>query len=102
LGLSDANAAGLYGLYTGSAWAAAIVGGAIADRWLGQYRSVLSGGVLIATGHFLLAFESYTTFLAGLVSIVAGTGLLKQNVSTLIGSLYGPKDPRRDAGFAIF
>jgi len=102
LGFADARAANLYGTYTGSVWAAAIVGGIIADRWLGQFRSVLAGGAIIATGHFLLAVESLTFFYAGLACIVAGTGLLKPNVSTLVGSLYPAGDPRRDAGFSIF
>jgi POT family proton-dependent oligopeptide transporter len=102
LGFDDAKAAGIYGLYTGSAWGAAIVGGLIADRLLGQYRSVLVGGVIIALGHFVLAFDILTAFYAGLGLIVIGTGLLKPNVSTLVGSLYAPGDARRDAGFSIF
>ena len=102
LGFDDAKAAGIYGLYTGSVWGAAIVGGLIADRLLGQYRSVLVGGVIIALGHFVLAFDLLTAFYVGLTLIVIGTGLLKPNVSTLVGSLYAPGDARRDAGFSIF
>jgi POT family proton-dependent oligopeptide transporter len=102
LGFDDAKAAGIYGLYTGSVWGAAIVGGLIADRLLGQYRSVLVGGVIIALGHFVLAFDILTAFYVGLTLIVIGTGLLKPNVSTLVGSLYAPGDARRDAGFSIF
>ena len=102
LGFSDARAGSLYGTYTGSAWFAAIFGGIIADRWLGQYRSVLAGGIIIALGHFTLAFESLPTFYAGLALIVIGTGLLKPNASTIVGSLYEPGDARRDAGFSIF
>jgi POT family proton-dependent oligopeptide transporter len=102
LGFDDASAAGIYGLYTGSVWAAAIIGGLIADRLLGQYRSVLIGGIVIAMGHFVLAFDLLPAFYTGLALIVIGTGLLKPNVSTLVGSLYAPGDARRDAGFSIF
>jgi proton-dependent oligopeptide transporter, POT family len=102
LGLADRDAASIYGTYTGSAWAAAILGGIVADRFLGQYRTVLVGGILIAAGHFTLAFKALTTFYAGLALIALGTGLLKPNVSTLVGSLYPRGDARRDAGFSIF
>ena len=102
LGFDDAKAASIYGLYTGSVWGAAILGGLVADHLLGQYRSVLVGGAVIALGHFVLAFDLLTAFYAGLILIVIGTGLLKPNVSTLVGSLYAPGDARRDAGFSIF
>jgi POT family proton-dependent oligopeptide transporter len=102
LGFDDAKAAGIYGLYTGSAWGAAIVGGFIADRGLGQYRAVFVGGTIIALGHLVLALDLLTAFYVGLALVVAGTGLLKPNVSTLVGSLYAPGDARRDAGFSIF
>src|SRR2546426_10835612 len=102
LGFADADAASIYGTYTGSAWAAAIGGGFIADRFLGQYRSVLIGGIIIAAGHFTLAFKALPFFYTGLGLIVIGTGLLKPNVSTLVGSLYTSNDSRRDAGFSIF
>jgi POT family proton-dependent oligopeptide transporter len=102
LGFSDVDAASIYGTYTGSAWGAAIVGGLVADRWLGQYRSVLIGGIIIALGHLTLAFPPLPFFYGGLTLIVIGTGLLKPNVSTLVGSLYEQADARRDAGFSIF
>jgi POT family proton-dependent oligopeptide transporter len=102
LGFSDADAASIYGTYTGSVWGAAILGGLVADRVLGQYRSVLIGGIIIALGHFTLAFKALPFFYTGLAFIVIGTGLLKPNVSTLVGSLYEPGDTRRDAGFSIF
>jgi POT family proton-dependent oligopeptide transporter len=102
LGFSDADAASIYGTYTGSVWAAAIFGGLAADRFLGQFRSVWVGGVIIALGHFTLAFRALPFFYAGLVLIVVGTGLLKPNVRTLVGSLYEPGDVKRDAGFSIF
>jgi POT family proton-dependent oligopeptide transporter len=74
----------------------------IADRWLGQYRSVLFGGIIIALGHFTLAFHALPFLYAGLTLIVLGTGLLKPNISTLVGGLYEPGDERRDAGFSLF
>jgi proton-dependent oligopeptide transporter, POT family len=102
LGFADADAASIYGTYTGSVWAAAIFGGLLADRLLGQYRCVLIGGIVITLGHFSLAFKALPFFYAGLCLIVIGTGLLKPNVSTLVGSLYEQGDARRDAGFSIF
>ena len=102
LGFADRDAASIYGTYTGSVWGSAILGGIIADKWLGQYRSVLVGGIIIALGHFTLAFKALTFFYTGLTLIVIGTGLLKPNVSTLVGSLYDEGDARRDAGFSIF
>jgi len=102
LGLSDVRAASIYGTYTGSAWAATILGGLIADRVLGQYRTVLIGGILIALGHFTLAFKTMPFFYSGLGLIAFGTGCLKPNVSTLVGSLYAQGDTRRDAGFSVF
>jgi POT family proton-dependent oligopeptide transporter len=102
LGFVDARAGRIYGLYTGSVWFSAIIGGLIADIGLGQYRSVLLGGIIIAAGHFTLAFKALPFFYSGLALIVIGTGLLKPNVSTMVGSLYEPGDKRRDAGFSIF
>ena len=96
------RAASIYGWYAFGVYAAAIPGGWIADRLLGQYRSVFVGGVIIALGHFSLAFPSITTFYLGLLLIVIGTGLLKPNISTMVGSLYDKDDERRDAGFSIF
>ena len=102
LDFTDPHAGAVYGNYVGSVWLAAIFGGVIADRWLGHYRSVLLGGIIIALGHFTLAFHALPFFYAGLSLIVIGTGLLKPNVSTLVGSLYEQGDERRDAGFSVF
>jgi POT family proton-dependent oligopeptide transporter len=102
LAFADTRAASIYGLYTGSVWLTPIFGGIIADRWLGQYRSVLIGGAVIALGHFTLAFKALPFFFSGLGLIVIGTGLLKPNVSTMVGTLYDEGDHRRDAGFSIF
>src|SRR5260221_4117038 len=102
LGFADTDAASIYGTYTGSVLGAAILGGLVADRWLGQYRSVLIGGLLIPPGHFSLAFKALPFFYLGLGLIVVGTGLLKPNVSILVGSLYEQGDARRDSGFSMF
>jgi proton-dependent oligopeptide transporter, POT family len=102
LGMGVSDATSIYGTYTGAAWGASIVGGILADRWLGQYHSVLIGGAIIMIGHFALAFPPLPFFYAGLALVVIGTGLLKPNVSTLVGSLYPRGDARRDAGFSIF
>src|ERR1051325_6660696 len=87
LGFSDARAASIYGTYTGSAWGASILGGLIADRLVGPYRTVLLRGCIIALGHFTLAVNALPAFYTGLALIAFGTGCLKPNVSTLVGSL---------------
>jgi POT family proton-dependent oligopeptide transporter len=74
----------------------------VADRLIGQRRAVLFGGILISLGHFSMAVPILTTFYLGLFLIVIGTGLLKGNVSVIVGQLYSPDDQRRDAGFSIF
>ena len=102
LGFSDANAGSVYSTYASSVWTGAIFGGRIADRWLGQYRSVLLGGMFIVLGQFTLAVAASSSFYTGLILIVIGTGLLKPNVSTLVGSLYELEDDRRDVAFSIF
>ena len=102
LGFDTKRAAAIYGTYTMSVYLLSILGGFIADNFIGSRRAVLVGGIIIACGHFSMAFSSTTTFFAGLVLIALGTGLLKPNVSTMVGSLYRPADERRDAGFSIF
>ncbi|HEX2060040.1 MAG TPA: peptide MFS transporter [Thermoanaerobaculia bacterium] len=102
LGFPTKQAASLYGFYTMGVYALSIPGGWIADRFLGHYRAVLYGGVLIMLGHFSMAFPSVPSFFTGLGLIVVGTGLLKPNVSTMVGLLYRPDDARRDAGFSIY
>jgi POT family proton-dependent oligopeptide transporter len=96
------RATAIVGWYGFGVYAASIPGGWIADRFLGQYRSVFVGGVIIALGHFSMAFPSTTTFFLGLWLIVIGTGLLKPNISSMVGGLYDSDDERRDAGFSIF
>src|SRR6266581_4459156 len=102
LGMPAERAAAIYGLYTGSVYFTAIPGGWIADRLLGLRRAVLVGGILIALGHYCLAVHAMPTFFAGLTLIVLRTGLLKPNISSIVGQLYRADDPRRDAGFSIF
>jgi proton-dependent oligopeptide transporter, POT family len=102
LGFDTAAAGAIYGLYTSMVYMACLPGGWVADRLIGQRRAVLYGGILIASGHFSMAFPTLATFYLGLFLIVIGTGLLKGNVSVIVGQLYAPRDQRRDAGFSIF
>ncbi len=102
LGFDAAQGGAIYGLYTSMAYMAALPGGWIADRLIGQRKAVLYGGIIIASGHFSMAIPSMVTFYLGLVLIVIGTGLLKGNVSVIVGQLYSAEDNRRDAGFSIF
>lgn len=96
------TASSIYGTYTMSVFLTALPGGLIADRLLGARLAVLLGGIIIACGHFSMIFTSPVFFYTGLVLISLGTGLLKPNISTMVGSLYGENDPRRDSGFSIF
>src|SRR6266849_1247870 len=102
LGMPIAKAAAIYGLYTSLVYLLSLPGGWVADKLWGQKRSVFVGGCFIACGHFSMAFPTLQTFYLGLVLIVIGTGLLKPNVSTIVGDLYPEGGARRDAGFSIF
>ena len=102
MGLDTATAAAIYGTYTSMVYLMSVPGGWVADQLLGQRRAVLYGGILIAAGHFSLAVPATAMFYTGLVLIVLGTGLLKPNISVIVGQLYQAKDIRRDAGFSIF
>ena len=102
MGLDDKTASAIYGLYTAFVYLAALPGGWIADRLLGAQRAVWVGGLVIAAGHFTLAIPSTAAFFIGLVLVVIGTGLLKPNVSAIVGQLYPEGGARRDAGFTIF
>jgi proton-dependent oligopeptide transporter, POT family len=102
LGFTDQRAGNVIGWYGFGVYASAIFGGLAADKVLGQYRSVLLGGIIIALGHFSMAVPTVPTFYLGLCLIIVGTGLLKPNASTMVGALYDPADARRDAGFSIF
>jgi POT family proton-dependent oligopeptide transporter len=102
LGFDTGTAGAVYGLYTSMVYMTTLPGGWIADRLIGQRRAVLWGGILIASGHFCMAFQAMSTFYIGLTVIVLGTGLLKGNISVLVGKLYAAGDERRDAGFSIY
>jgi POT family proton-dependent oligopeptide transporter len=102
LGFDIAKAGVIYGLYTAMVYLMSLPGGWMADRVLGQRRAVLYGGVLIVLGQFSLGVHSVAFFYFGLLLIILGTGLLKPNVSTMVGQLYTPEDTRRDAGFSLF
>lgn len=119
-GWSEENASYLYALYTMAVYLTPIMGGWLADRFLGTHRSMLLGGWIIAAGHITLAGTEFfgitpgqvvsmqtspgalLTFVAGLALIVIGTGFFKPCVSVMVGQLYGPEDSRRDSGFTIF
>lgn len=103
LEIETAQAGAIYGLYTGAVYLFSLPGGWIADRLLGQQKAVWYGGILIAAGNFILTLPNTYTFYLGLLVIVLGVGLLKPNISVIVGQLY--KDDmgaRRDAGFSIF
>ena len=102
LGLDIATAGALYGTYTAMAYLMNVPGGWLADKVLGQRKAVLYGGILIACGHFSLAIPVNELFAFGLVLIVLGTGLLKPNISVIVGQLYSQTDTRRDAAYSIF
>ena len=92
----------LYGTYTMLVYVASIPGGWIADNILGQKKSVLYGGILLVLGHSILAVEEMWAFYTGLGLIIAGVGMLKPNISSMVGGLYAQGDIRRDKGFIIF
>jgi len=102
LGLEDKTATAIYGLYTAAVYLMSLPGGWLADRLWGAQRAVWYGGLVIALGHFTLALPVTQTFYLGLVFVVVGSGLLKPNMSTLVGELYPEGGTRRDAGFTIF
>lgn len=103
LGLTDANATAIYGLYTAGVYLLAVAGGWVSDHLLGARRTVFWGGVIIAAGHFTMAIPAgHTTFYLGMLFIVLGTGLLKPNVSAMVGDLYPEGGARRDSGFSIY
>ncbi len=102
LGWSSAEALALYGWYTMLVYVMSIPGGIIADKWLGQKKTVFLGGMFIAAGHLTLAVNNMVSFYTGLALIIAGVGCLKPNISTMVGGLYKLGDPRRDSGFTIF
>jgi proton-dependent oligopeptide transporter, POT family len=104
-GFDRQTAGSIVGIYAASVYLTSLPGGWIADRWLGLRRAIWYGGILIAAGHITIAFSGiigHPMFFVGLILIVMGTGLLKPNISAIVGDLYPDKGARRDAGFSIF
>jgi POT family proton-dependent oligopeptide transporter len=93
-------ASAIFGLYAGFVYFTPVLGGVIADRLLGKRRTVLLGGILMATGHFLMAFDA--SFLVALACLIIGTGCFKGNIAAQVGNLYAPADLRRADAFQIF
>ncbi|WP_299778020.1 peptide MFS transporter [uncultured Formosa sp.] len=102
LGWTNGEALALYGWYTMLVYVSSIPGGWLADKFFGQKRAVLYGGILLVAGHGILAVEEMWAFYSGLALIILGVGLLKPNISTMVGGLYKKGDIRRDKGFTIF
>lgn len=102
LGWSESGALELYGWYTMLVYLMSVPGGIIADKYLGQRKSVMIGGLLLVAGHSLMAYTEMWAFYGALGLIIAGVGMLKPNISTMVGELYPSKDGRRDAAFTIF
>lgn len=101
-GWSNAETLSFYGTYTMFVYLTSIPGGIIADKFIGQKKAVMLGGVLLCLGHGILAVDAQWAFFTGLVLIVIGVGFLKPNISTMVGGLYKQGDDRRDKGFYIF
>jgi POT family proton-dependent oligopeptide transporter len=102
LGWSKAAASQLFGLYGFVAYALPVLGGYLADRFIGTHRSMVIGALILALGHFCMAMPTTPTFFLGASLVMIGTGFFKVNASTMVGQLYEPNDPRRDGGFTIF
>jgi len=102
LGFTDSKAYGVYAAYFTLVYATTLLGGIVADRILGNQKAITIGGILITIGHLVLTLTNLYAFYIGLAFVIAGTGLFKANISTLLGQLYDKSDPRRDSGFTIF
>jgi POT family proton-dependent oligopeptide transporter len=102
LGWSKASASRLMSVYALLAYSLPVLGGWLADRFLGTHRALVLGGLIVAAGHFVLAIPAVPTFFLGLGLVALGTGFFKTNASTMVGQLYQQGDRRRDAGFTIF
>ena len=102
LGWTQMESQAIYGIYVGMVYFMVVPGGWIADNILGHQKAVLYGAMIIALGHFTLAIPIQQTFFLGLIFVVLGTGLLKGNISTIVGKLYKEDDGRRESGYTIF
>lgn len=102
LGMDEKQAAPIFALYASSVYFLPLIGGWIADRYIGAKRATIIGGFIIMLGHFALAVPTMTFFYFGLFLVAVGTGFLKSNISAMVGDLYDKNDPRRDGGFSIF
>ena len=102
LGWSNIEANAIYGIYAGMVYFLALPGGWLADNILGYQKTVLYGALIIMLGHFTLAIPLEQTFILGLAFVAIGTGLLKPNISSIVGQLYSAQDERRDSGFTVF
>jgi len=102
LAIGTATAVAIYGLYTASVYFMGLPGGWIADRLIGSQKAIWFGGIIIMCGHIVLAIPNNSTFYIGLILVVLGTGLLKPNITAVVGQLYGSEDERRDAGYALY
>jgi POT family proton-dependent oligopeptide transporter len=99
---STEKAGNIYGMYTGLVYLTPLIGGYLADRYLGQKKCILAGALIMMMGHFCMAFPDLPFFYTALGLLIIGNGLFKPNISTLVGKLYKDGDGRRDAGFTIF
>jgi dipeptide/tripeptide permease len=102
LGLPRAQGNEIYGLYLAFVYFTPFLGGMIADRFLGYRRSVALGGLLMASGLFMMGMPGFNFFVLGLIGLILGNGFFKPNISVMVGNLYEPGDPKRDSGFNIF
>ncbi|MFZ3275025.1 MAG: peptide MFS transporter [Lutibacter sp.] len=102
LGWDKVSALELYGWYTMMVYVMSVPGGLLADRWLGQKKTVMLGGFLLCIGHFILAFDALWAFYSGIAFIILGVGGLKPNISSMVGGLYQQGDLKRDSAFTIF
>ena len=102
LGFSDSKSLQIVGIYGGLAYATPLLGGYIADKWIGRRNAIHLGGILMAIGHFILAFGGIYNFYFSLIFIALGVGLFKPNITSLVGNLYSKHDEKREAGYNLF